>query len=106
MERCTKCHLAIIPDEVLDIWEKKFGKRGKPFYWMKCKLCGVTAGKHYGTDCPDERVKKLAGICECSLAASEELVRFCESKERLNEDGVCPTKAYELAKAAIAKAQP
>ncbi|KKL23705.1 hypothetical protein LCGC14_2422700 [marine sediment metagenome] len=35
------------------------------------------------------------------LDACRELVRFCESKDRLNQDDVCPTKAYELAKAAI-----
>lgn len=40
-----------------------------------------------------------------SMKACKELVRFCESKERLDDDGVCPTKAYELAKAAIAKAK-
>ena len=39
------------------------------------------------------------------LAACRELVRFCESKERLNQDDVCPTKAYELAKAAIAQCE-
>lgn len=40
-----------------------------------------------------------------SLEACKVLVRFCESKERLDDDGVCPTQAYELAKAAIAKAK-
>lgn len=39
------------------------------------------------------------------LEACKELVRFCESEERLVEDDVCPTKAYELAKEAIAKAK-
>ena len=34
-----------------------------------------------------------------------EIVNFCESKDRLNDDGVCPTKAYEKAKAAIALAE-
>jgi len=34
-----------------------------------------------------------------------EIVNFCESKDRLNDDGVCPTKAYEKAKAAIAQAE-
>jgi len=40
-----------------------------------------------------------------SMAACRKLVRFCESKERLNEDGVCPVEAYELAKAAITKSK-
>ena len=40
-----------------------------------------------------------------SMKACKALVSFCESKERLNDDGTCPTKAYELAKAAIEKAK-
>jgi len=37
------------------------------------------------------------------LKVCEELISFCESKERLIADDACPTKAYKLAKAAIAK---
>lgn len=37
------------------------------------------------------------------LEVCKELVSFCESKERLNADDVCPTKAYELAKTFISK---
>lgn len=37
------------------------------------------------------------------LTACEALVAFCESKERLNGDDVCPTKAYDLAKTALKK---
>lgn len=73
MDRCDKCHTAIIPDEVLDIWEKKFGKREKPAYFKVCKLCGMAADQHYGTDCPDERVKKLAGQRDALLAALESI---------------------------------
>jgi len=51
LERCPTCHLVIIPDEVRDIWEKKFGTRDKPHYLAICKLCGKPAGEHYGTDC-------------------------------------------------------
>lgn len=39
------------------------------------------------------------------LAACKEFVRFCESKDRRNDDGICPTKAYKQAKAAIAEAE-
>ena len=38
------------------------------------------------------------------LKACKALVSFCESTERLNNDDVCPTKAYNAAKAAIPKA--
>ncbi len=38
-----------------------------------------------------------------SLAACKAIVSFCESKDRLNDNGICPTKAYELAKATIKK---
>lgn len=44
------------------------------------------------------------------IAASKELlqvcyglVKFCESKNRLNDDGICPTATYELAKELIAR---
>lgn len=37
------------------------------------------------------------------LAVCEKLVKFCESKERWNQDDVCPVDAYESAKAVLAK---
>ena len=37
------------------------------------------------------------------LKACKALVLFCESNERLNNDDVCPTKAYNAAQVAIAK---
>jgi len=45
--------------------------------------------------------KRLEAAAPDLLDACKELVRFCESKERLSQDDVCPTKAYELSKAAI-----
>ncbi len=47
---------------------------------------------------------RLIALAPNSLKVCEELVSFCESKERLNADDVCPTKAYELAKVVIAQA--
>ena len=46
-------------------------------------------------------IGKLTKQRDALLDACKELVRFCESKERLSQDDVCPTKAYELSKAAI-----
>lgn len=63
LERCPICHLAYIPDELRDIWEKKFGTREKPHYLAICKLCGKTAGEHYGTYCR----KKLYPPCDTGL---------------------------------------
>lgn len=39
------------------------------------------------------------------LDACKEIVSFCESKERVAEDGACPVKAYQLSKDAIAQAE-
>ena len=47
---------------------------------------------------------RLIAAAPDSMKACEALVSFCESKERLNGDSVCPTEAYDLAKAAINKA--
>jgi len=33
--------------------------------------------------------------------ACKAIIVFCEEKERLETDGICPTKAYELAKIAL-----
>lgn len=54
----------------------------------------------------DELIKTLKQQRDDSLKVCKELVNFCESKERLNQDDVCPSKAYELAKAAIATPHP
>ena len=47
---------------------------------------------------------RLIAAAPDSMKACEALVSFCESKERLNGDSVCPTEAYDLAKTAIDKA--
>ena len=52
-----------------------------------------------------ERIVKCWNSHDALLETCWEIVNFCESKDRLNDDGVCPTKAYEKAKAAIAQAE-
>lgn len=54
----------------------------------------------------ENRMRDLVKQRKGLLTACEAIVSFCESKERLNDDGICPTKAYELAKAALEKAKP
>lgn len=50
-----------------------------------------------------EEIGKLRQQRDDLLKACEAIVVFCEEKERLEIDGICPTKAYELSKVAIAK---
>ena len=50
----------------------------------------------------EERIPEINAL----VKACEELIKFCESRERYNQDDVCPVKAYELAKAAVAEAIP
>jgi len=51
LERCSECHVAIIPDEIIpdeiiEIWKRKFGTKEKPHYATICKICGQPAGQH------------------------------------------------------------
>jgi len=89
MQRDPKTHLAVIPKEILDIWELKFGKREKPPHYSVCKLCGISAGQHYGTDCPDERVKKLAKQNEKLLEALKknyDFTKYAGACKKVNTD--------------------
>ena len=45
------------------------------------------------------------GLVKDSEKVGEELMRFCAGRSGVYEDGVFPTKAYELAKAFLAKAK-
>ncbi len=58
IKRCPVCHVAIIPDEVIEIWQEKFSMKTKPPYYKICRVCGCPAGEHFGTDCPENKSKK------------------------------------------------
>ena len=65
MKRCNKCHVAIIPDEVILEWERKWGTSQKPHYTDKCKICGEGYGEHFGTDCKNPVVYKCRHCNRC-----------------------------------------
>lgn len=87
-------------DQALILSKKQLSARGLTV----CKQCANWVLEECTTEVPCDmdysafKVKQPPALDVC-----KELVSFCESKERLDDDGICPTKAYELAKAVIAK---
>jgi hypothetical protein len=69
IKRCPICNLAVIPKEVFAIWKDKFGTDEKPHHTAVCRICGKTAGEHFGTSCS-------VTVCnECNTHDAE--VGFC-----------------------------
>jgi len=53
-ERCPKCHLAYIPEEIKTVWLVKFGVLEYPHYNTICNWCDKKAGDHIAPnwECP------------------------------------------------------
>ena len=86
-------------------WEVEKG--GNDYTWRIFKKDGNILALLEGYGCTKKEVKANAHLIFGApdlLKACSLLVAFCESKERLSDDGACPTEAYEAAKVGLAKA--